>query len=91
MARRSSNEEMKHFVRSKSKRSRVIPNNQLPPRTMSLAESRLIYPNNPHTWLCDGKLLRLLDSDDPTNYSIFRVCFNNDNNYYYVFIYGIYI
>ncbi|VVC45948.1 JmjC domain [Cinara cedri] len=68
--RSSNNEELKHFIRTKNRQ--IIPNNQLPQRTMTLEESKQIYPNNPHTWLCDGRLLRLLDPYDSTNYSMFR-------------------
>jgi len=49
---------------------------------MTLAESREFFPNNPHTWLCDGKLLRLLDPEDPTNCDMFQV-----NSYSVTYIY----
>lgn len=52
---------------------RTIPRESLPPRVMTLAESRELFPNNPHSWLCNGKLLRLLDPDDPTNSDLFQV------------------
>lgn len=52
---------------------KTIPREPLPPRIMTLAESRESYPNNSHTWLCDGKLLRLLDPGDPTNCNLFQV------------------
>ncbi|XP_026816399.1 lysine-specific demethylase 3A-like isoform X3 [Rhopalosiphum maidis] len=65
-------EALKHFVRKKNKYLRTIPREPLPPRAMTLAESREFFPNNPHTWLCDGKLLRLLDPEDSTNYDMFQ-------------------
>lgn len=43
---------------------------------MTLTESREMYPGNPHTWLCDGRLLRLLDPNDPTNRKLFQVNFH---------------
>jgi len=64
---------LKHFVRKKNKYLRTIPREPLPPRAMTLAESREFFPNNPHTWLCDGKLLRLLDPENSTNYDMFQV------------------
>lgn len=42
---------------------------------MTLEESQELYPDNPHTWLCDGKLLRLLDPNNPSNYELFQVKF----------------
>lgn len=44
-----------------------------PRRIMTLAESREMYPNVPHSWLCDGKLLRLLDPTCPHNLTLFKV------------------
>lgn len=67
---------MKHFIRKKNKYMKTIPRETLPPRVMTLAESQKSFPNNSHTWLCDGKLLRLLDPEDPTNCDLFQV------NYY---------
>jgi lysine-specific demethylase 3 len=39
---------------------------------MTLTESKQLYPDIPHAWLCDGKLLRLLDSSNPNNYRVFQ-------------------
>lgn len=64
---------MKHFIRKKNKYLKTIPREPLPPRVMTLAESREFFPDNPHTWLCDGKLLRLLDPEDSTNCDLFQV------------------
>lgn len=64
---------MKHFIRKKNKYLKTIPRKPLPPRVMTLAESREFFPDNPHTWLCDGKLLRLLDPEDSTNCDLFQV------------------
>jgi len=74
---------LKHFVRKKNKYLRTILREPLPPRSMTLAESREFFPNNPHTWLCDGKLLRLLDPENSTNYDMFQV-----NSYPVIHIYS---
>jgi [histone H3]-dimethyl-L-lysine9 demethylase len=59
--------QLRHYV-SRTKRNVVF----LPTRIMTLAQSRTIYPKCPHQWLCDGKLLRLLDPTCPNNYKIFQ-------------------
>lgn len=64
---------MKHFVRRKNKYINTIFRDPLPPRVMTLEESRELFPNNPHVWLCDGKLLRLLDPENTTNSDLFQV------------------
>lgn len=46
---------------------------ELPPRIMTLTESKLLYPDVPHSWLCDGKLLHLTDPVHPGNYKPFQV------------------
>lgn len=46
---------------------------ELPVRIMTLTESKLLYPDVPHAWLCDGKLLHLTDSMHPGNYKPFQV------------------
>ncbi|KAL3228805.1 hypothetical protein MRX96_023708 [Rhipicephalus microplus] len=38
----------------------------------SLAETSLLYPNVPHSWLCDGKLLVLHDPRNKHNLTIFQ-------------------
>lgn len=43
-----------------------------PTRVMTMALSQELYPNVKHTWLCDGRLLRLLDPSDPNNLKIFQ-------------------
>lgn len=63
--------ELKHFVRrynwqTKGRRA-------LPIRIMTLTESKVLYPDTPHSWLCDGKLLRLCDPNHNGNYKIFQV------------------
>jgi [histone H3]-dimethyl-L-lysine9 demethylase len=58
--------ELRHYI-SKTKRNVTF----LPTRIMTLAQSRTLYPV-PHQWLCDGKLLRLLDAAHPSNYKIFQ-------------------
>lgn len=32
----------------------------------------MLYPDVKHNWLCDGKLLRLLDPIHPSNYKMFN-------------------
>lgn len=44
----------------------------LPTRIMTLTKSLELYPGIPHTWLCDGKLLRLLDASNPNNIILFQ-------------------
>lgn len=45
---------------------------ELPVRIMTLTESKLLYPDVPHAWLCDGKLLHLTDPVHPGNYKAFQ-------------------
>uniref|UniRef100_A0A1Y1LQ77 [histone H3]-dimethyl-L-lysine(9) demethylase n=2 Tax=Photinus pyralis TaxID=7054 RepID=A0A1Y1LQ77_PHOPY len=61
--------ELKHFVRRYNWqcKGRI----QLPIRIMTLTESKVLYPDTPHSWLCDGKLLRLCDPNHNGNYKIF--------------------
>lgn len=59
--------ELKHFICKQRKFK-----HQLPIRIMTMVKSSSMYPNVPHTWLCDGKLLRLLDPINPGNYRIFQ-------------------
>lgn len=47
----------------------------LAPRIMVYTESSKAYPDIPHSWLCNGKLLRLHDPSNPNNYKIFQVGF----------------
>lgn len=44
----------------------------LPVRVMNVAESKQLYPDTPHSWLCDGKLLRLHEPMNPNNYPLFQ-------------------
>lgn len=48
---------------------------ELPVRIMTLTESKLLYPDVPHAWLCDGKLLHLTDPVHAGNYKPFQVRF----------------
>ncbi|XP_052871837.1 lysine-specific demethylase 3A [Anopheles cruzii] len=41
-------------------------------RTMSLDESSAMYPGAAHEWLCNGKLLRLLNPRSSVNYNMFH-------------------
>lgn len=59
--------ELKNFI-SKNRKKR----NYVPIRVMTKAESQVLYPTVPHQWLCDGKLLRLLDPAHPDNFKIFQ-------------------
>ncbi|CAH0391977.1 unnamed protein product [Bemisia tabaci] len=60
--------ELEHFKRRSNFRHRE----HLPPRLWTLLESKNLYPDVPHLWLCEGKLLRLLDSNHSGNASIFQ-------------------
>ena len=62
--------ELKHFVRRYKCPQRG--RDPLPIRIMTLTESKMLYPEVPHSWLCDGKLLRLQDPNSPKNYRIFQ-------------------
>ncbi|KAL3278601.1 hypothetical protein HHI36_016143 [Cryptolaemus montrouzieri] len=62
--------ELKHFVRRYN--WQVKGRLSLPIRIMTLTESKMLYPNVPHSWLCDGKLLRLSDPTHKDNYKIFQ-------------------
>lgn len=42
------------------------------PRTMSLAYSKQLYVGVEHMWFCEGKLLRLLEPNNPKNLEVFR-------------------
>lgn len=63
--------ELKHFTRRYNWQQKS--RGQLPIRIMTLTESKQLYPDTPHSWLCDGKLLRLSDSNHSGNYRIFQV------------------
>lgn len=62
--------ELKHFVRRYKWTQRG--REPLPIRIMTLTESKSLYPDVSHSWLCDGKLLRLNDPNNPNNYRIFQ-------------------
>lgn len=63
--------ELKHYVPRDNWHAKT--RGTLPIRIMTLTESKVLYPDIPHSWLCDGKLLRLSDSTHNGNYKIFRV------------------
>lgn len=63
--------ELKHFVRRYNWQAKG--RSPLPIRIMTLTESKMLYPDIPHSWLCDGKLLRLTDATNSGNYKIFQV------------------
>lgn len=62
---------MQHFIR---RRDCSLPNshNAFLPRLMTKHQSDEIYPNVPHSWLCDGWLLRLIDPSHSGNYRLFQ-------------------
>lgn len=62
--------ELKHFVRRYNWQTKG--REPLPIRIMTLTESKILYPDTPHSWLCDGKLLRLLDPIHTGNYRLFQ-------------------
>ena len=65
--------ELKHFIRKKDVYRTVRTRDPLPARIMVGSESLKLYPDIPHSWLCSGKLLRLHDPSNPSNYKIFQV------------------
>jgi len=65
--------ELKHFVRKYMGGANFRKKSARPTRTMTMAVSQELYPDVPHSWLCDGKLLKLTDSKNPANYRIFQV------------------
>ena len=52
---------------------RYTPCLDSPIRIHALTETSLIYPDVPHSWLCDGRLLLLNDPDNPENVKMFQV------------------
>ncbi|CAH0553828.1 unnamed protein product [Brassicogethes aeneus] len=62
--------ELKHFVRRYNWQTKGRA--PIPIRIMTLTESQILYPDVPHSWLCDGKLLRLSDPINKANYKIFQ-------------------
>ncbi|XP_068210806.1 lysine-specific demethylase 3A [Palaemon carinicauda] len=61
---------LKHFIRKYNYGPRG--RDPLPIRIMTKTESSSLYPGVAHSWLCDGKLLRLLDPLAPNNTSLFQ-------------------
>lgn len=62
--------QLKHFVRSYNWAQKG--REPLPIRIMTVSASKTLYPDVPHAWLCDGKLLRLMDPNNSGNYRIFQ-------------------
>ncbi|XP_030757045.1 probable JmjC domain-containing histone demethylation protein 2C isoform X2 [Sitophilus oryzae] len=62
--------ELKHYIRRYNWQNKG--RQQVPIRIMTLTESKILYPTVPHSWLCDGKLLRLSDPTCADNYKIFQ-------------------
>lgn len=62
------NENDDNLVSNQPRRGRYIPL-----RVMTMTTSKAEYPNVKHMWLCEGKLLRLLEpNDDKNNLKIFQ-------------------
>ncbi|KAK7792128.1 hypothetical protein R5R35_009657 [Gryllus longicercus] len=61
---------LKHFIRRYYRPQ--TGREPLPIRIMTLTESQALFPDVPHSWLCDGKLLRLTDPNHKGNYRIFQ-------------------
>jgi len=51
---------------------RYTPRLDSPIRIHALTETSLIYPDVPHSWICDGRLLLLHDPDNPGNAKMFQ-------------------
>jgi len=51
---------------------RYTPRLDSPIRIHALTETSLIYPDVPHSWLSDGRLLLLHDPDNPENAKMFQ-------------------
>lgn len=83
------NVELVHFKRREDAFKTVLTRGLLPPRIMVYTESSKAYPDIPHSWLCNGKLLRLHDPTNPNNYKIFQVFisffFRSSHNLFYYF------
>lgn len=60
-------EENEDLVSNQPRRNRYLPI-----RVMTMTLSQELYPNVKHMWLCEGKLLRLLDPTDANNLKIFQ-------------------
>ena len=67
------NVELKHFQRRVDVYKTILTREPLPIRIMLQSESSNIYPDIPHSWVCKGKMLRLHDPANPSNYKIFQV------------------
>ena len=59
--------QMKHYIGGEKKLRRYLPI-----RIMTMSESKALYPDVPHSWLCDGKLLRLNDPTCVGNSKLFQ-------------------
>lgn len=60
-------EENEDLINNQPRRNRYLPI-----RIMTMALSEEQYPNVKHMWLCEGKLLRLLDPTEENNLKIFQ-------------------
>lgn len=72
-------EDNEHLIVKKNEYNEDLISNQprrnryLPIRVMTMALSQSLYPNVEHMWLCEGKLLRLLNpTDNVNNLKIFQ-------------------
>ncbi|XP_022244634.1 lysine-specific demethylase 3B-like [Limulus polyphemus] len=62
--------QLKYFVRRYPKIERGIGQTTI--RVLTLAESLIMHPNVPHSWLCSGRLLLLHDAQHKDNLHIFQ-------------------
>lgn len=62
---------LNHYV-PLMQRSPPSHNPQLMPMKRTLMETTVLYPDVPHAWLCDGRLLRLLDTANKRNFTLFQ-------------------
>ncbi|XP_076331323.1 lysine-specific demethylase 3-like isoform X2 [Tachypleus tridentatus] len=63
-------QQLKYFVRRYPKIERGIGQTTI--RVLTLAESLIMHPNVPHSWLCNGRLLLLHDAQHKDNLHIFQ-------------------
>ena len=63
--------ELVHLQRQAFETTRI--RQMLPVRTMIMADSERMYPEVPHSWLCNGRLLQLHDPINPGNSNLFQV------------------
>ncbi|XP_014666037.1 PREDICTED: LOW QUALITY PROTEIN: lysine-specific demethylase 3B-like [Priapulus caudatus] len=60
------------FALSPTSKLPLQTSNALKPVKRTMMETKLLYPDVPHTVLCDGRLLRLHDPTNPANMKLFQ-------------------